>query len=343
MKSADKIFIQALQGQKTERTPIWLMRQAGRYLPEYKRVRKEAGSFLDLCFNPDLATEVTLQPIRRYGFDAAILFSDILVIPHALGQRLWFAEGEGPKLEALENESDLERLSAGQLHEALAPVYQTVRQLREILPAETALIGFAGAPWTVASYMIEGGGTKDFMKLKKWAFGNPQGFQKLIDLLVVVTADYLIKQIEAGAEAIQLFDSWAGVIPAGQLKQWSLEPISRIARLVKAAHPSVPVIAFPRGVGLGYLSFAETGAFEGLSLDPTLPFSWVQENLTPHVTVQGNLDPVSLLVGGDHLTDSVNAILNAFSEGPFIFNLGHGIIQYTDPDNVSRLVDQIRS
>ena len=341
MRSEEKIFIQALQGKKTSRPPIWLMRQAGRYLPEYKEVRKEAGSFLDLCFNPELATEVTLQPIRRYSFDASILFSDILVIPHALGQKLWFAEGEGPKLEALKGEEDFEHLTAANLHEILGPVYQTVRNLRQSLPKEKALIGFAGAPWTVASYMIEGGGTKDFMKLKKWAFGKPALFQRLIDLLVDVTADYLLKQVEAGAEALQIFDSWAGVIPAAELKRWSLDPIERIAKKVKAAHPSIPVIAFPRGVGLGYLSFAESGVIDCLSLDQGLPLSWIKSNLQSKKVVQGNLDPVSLLVGGEHLETSVGAILKNLDGGPFVFNLGHGIIQYTNPDHVTLLVELV--
>jgi uroporphyrinogen decarboxylase len=342
MRSEEKIFIQALQGKQTSRPPIWLMRQAGRYLPEYKKIRKEAGSFLDLCFNPDFATEVTLQPIRRFGFDASILFSDILVIPHALGQKLWFAEGEGPKLEALKGEEDFERLTAANLHEVLGPVYQTVRNLRQSLPKETALIGFAGAPWTVASYMIEGGGTKDFMQLKKWAFGQPELFQRLIDLLVDVTADYLLKQVEAGAEALQIFDSWAGVIPAGELNRWSLDPIERIAKKVKAVYQSVPVIAFPRGVGLGYLSFAESGVIDCLSLDQGLPLPWIGSNLQNKKVVQGNLDPVSLLVGGEHLKTSVGTIIENLSGGPFVFNLGHGIIQYTNPDHVTRLVELVR-
>ena len=342
MRSEEKLFIQALRGQKTSRPPIWLMRQAGRYLPEYKEVRRDAGSFLDLCFNPELACEVTLQPIRRYGFDAAILFSDILVIPHALGQKLWFAEGEGPKLDALTGEADLDRLSVDKLHEALGPVYQTVGRLKESLPSETALIGFAGAPWTVASYMIEGGGTKDFMKLKKWAFGQPELFQRLIDLLVDATADYLIKQVDAGAEALQIFDSWAGVIPAGDLKRWSLDPILRIVDKVKTVHPSVPIIVFPRGVGLGYLSFAESEQLDCLSLDQSLPLSWARDNLQRKKTVQGNLDPVSLLVGGEHLESSVAAILSNLKDGPFVFNLGHGIIQYTNPDHVSRLIELVR-
>ncbi|MGO1119541.1 uroporphyrinogen decarboxylase [Rhodovibrionaceae bacterium A322] len=338
-----KPFLRALKGEQQDVPPIWLMRQAGRYLPEYLATRKEAGSFLDLCYNPDLAIEVTLQPIRRFGFDAAILFSDILVVPHALGQKLWFEEGVGPKLTALENERDLDKLQPEGLLDHLDPVFQTLKGLRRSLPTDTALIGFAGAPWTVASYMVEGGSSRDFHVGKKWAYGNTDAFQKLIDLLVDATSRYLIAQVNAGAEALQLFDSWSGVWPEKEFRRWCLEPAKAIVKQVKAVHPNVPIILFPRGAGPLYIDVAKEGGAEGLSLDTTVPLGWARDNLQSKVTVQGNLDPVRLIAGGDQLDQAVDDILDTLGQGPMIFNLGHGIDKTTPPDNVARLVDRIRS
>lgn len=342
MKSDDKLLIKALKQQKTERPPIWMMRQAGRYLPEYQATRAKAGSFLDLCFNPELAVEVTLQPIRRFGFDGAILFSDILVIPLALGQKVWFEEGHGPRLEALEKREDLAKLSPGAVKEKLSPVFETLRGLRSSLPAETALIGFAGAPWTIASYMIEGGTSRDFMKSRRWAYEDEESFGQLIDLLSEATADYLIEQIDNGAEAVQLFDSWAGVWPADQFERWCLEPARKIVQKIKSTHPNVPVIAFPRGAGLLYETFAETSGADALGIDTTLAPEWVRDRLQDKITPQGNLDPVALLAGGPQLQKRVRHIVECLQGGPFVFNLGHGILPKTPIAHVEAVVESVR-
>ncbi|HMA14648.1 MAG TPA: uroporphyrinogen decarboxylase [Kiloniellaceae bacterium] len=337
-----KRMLRALGGEALATPPIWLMRQAGRYLPEYRAVRAQAKGFLDLCFTPDMAVEVTLQPIRRYGFDAAILFSDILVVPHALGQKVWFEEGSGPRLEALEGPADLERLSRAGLHEALAPVYETVRRLSRELPAETTLIGFAGAPWTVASYMLEGGSSRDFAAGKRWAYGAPEALQRLIDLLVEATGDYLVAQIDAGAEAVQIFDSWAGVWPEAQLRRWCLEPSAALVARLKRERPGVPVIVFPRGAGVLYRAYAETCGADALGLDTTVPLAWAREVLQPKACLQGNLDPLALVAGGEGLWRATEDILEQLARGPFVFNLGHGIVPETPPEHVALLVDQVR-
>ncbi|HYG84705.1 MAG TPA: uroporphyrinogen decarboxylase [Azospirillum sp.] len=330
-------MLTALKGKTCQHPPFWLMRQAGRYLPEYREVRAKAGSFLDLCYNPELATEVTLQPIRRYGMDAAILFSDILVVPHALGQKLDYLEGEGPKLDPVRSADALKRLSRDTFHEVLAPVYETVRRLSKALPPEVTLIGFAGSPWTVASYMVEGGGTKEFAHIKTWAYTDPAGFGALIDLLVEVTADYLITQIEAGAEAVQLFDSWAGVLPAGAFRRYVIEPTRRIVALVKARYPNVPVIGFPRGAGLLYEDYVSESGVDAVGLDTTVPPAWAARNLQTRLPVQGNLDPILLVAGGDAMRTAVEEILEVLAGRPFVFNLGHGITQQTPPEHVAEL------
>ncbi|MGH6891779.1 MAG: uroporphyrinogen decarboxylase [Dongiaceae bacterium] len=342
MRSADKLLIRALKGERLERPPIWLMRQAGRYLPEYRAIRAKAGGFLDLCYNPELAAEATLQPIRRFGFDGAILFSDILVVADALGQQLSFEEGRGPVLEALRDGNDVRRLSLERFHGRLAPVYETVKAIRAVLPPETALIGFAGAPWTVASYMIEGGSSRDFAKAKSWLYGRPQDFADLIALLVDATSQYLIRQVEAGAEILQLFDSWAGALSHNDMRLFCLEPARQIMAKVRAAHPKVPIILFPRGVGAGYLDFAEAKAGDGLGLDPSVPLAWARDQLQPHACLQGNLDPQLLVVGGRAMRTGAAQILNRLAKGPFIFNLGHGIIPETPPEQVAELIDLVR-
>jgi len=339
----EKPLLRALRGDILESPPVWLMRQAGRYLPEYRERRTKAGSFLNLCYSPEEACEVTLQPIRRFGFDGAILFSDILVVPDALGQKLWFEEGIGPRLEALQGPQDLALLDPGRLEEHLRPVYATISLLRTALPETTTLIGFAGAPWTVASYMIEGGSSRDFFAAKRWAYGDPESFSRLIDLLVEATSGYLLTQIEAGAEVIQLFDSWSGVWPEAAFRRWCLEPMQQIVARVKAAQPDVPFILFPRGAGPLYKAVAEESGADALSLDTTVPLGWAKDVLQPQVTLQGNLDPALLLVGGEAQDRTVEAILDALGEGPFIFNLGHGINKNTPPENVTRLVETIRS
>ena len=337
-----KPFIQALTGKRQPTPPVWLMRQAGRYLPEYKKVRAEAGSFLDLCYRPDLAAEVTLQPIRRYPLDAAILFSDILVVPQALGRKLWFVENEGPKLEPITAAAEIEALEPETIHEPLAPVYETVTRVKAALPGHVALIGFSGAPWTLACYMIEGQGSKEFMQTRAFAAREPSAFATLIERLEQAIVAYLGRQIEAGAEVVKLFDSWAGVLAPDGFERWSLGSIDRIVRALKKAHPTVPVIAFPRGAGANYLPFAAAVPVDGLALDTSVPMDWAASALNPSITLQGNLDPVALMVGGTALDQSVDRILAAMAERPHVFNLGHGVLQWTDPENVSRLLRRLK-
>jgi uroporphyrinogen decarboxylase len=342
MTKTGKLILRSLGGEVLPRPPFWLMRQAGRYLPEYRALRAKAGSFLDLCYSPDFAVEVTLQPIRRFGMDAAILFSDILVIPHALGQPLTFEEGHGPILEALDPDDDLRSLKLENLHRHLAPVYQTVSDLSAKLPAETALIGFAGAPWTVASYMIEGGSSRDYAKAKSWMYRRPDLFKRLIDLLIEATAQYLSAQIEAGAEIVQLFDSWAGALDHAAMLDWSLQPCRAIAARVKAKHPQVPVIVFPRGVGAGYLDFAQAGFMQGLGLDTGVSPDWARNALPGSFALQGNLDPQILVAGGTAMRRSVQSLLAGLNSGPYIFNLGHGIVPETPAEHVGELAELIR-
>lgn len=335
-------FLQTLAGEAPSPPPIWLMRQAGRYLPEYREIRAQANGFLDLCYTPDLAVEVTLQPIRRYGFDAAILFSDILVVPDALGCEVTFVEGEGPKLETIRDGAAVSKLSKAALHEHLAPVYETLKRLRRDLPEETALIGFAGAPWTVASYMVEGGGSKEFQEARTFARRDPESFSALIDLVVEATVDYLSAQVEAGAEALQLFDSWAGVLPPSEFHRWCVRPLKTIVTSVKKNHPEIPIIAFPRGAGVLYRHFVEFVPVDGVSLDTSVPADWAAEQL-PKVCLQGNLDPIALLSGGDGMLNDTRHLLNKLAGRPHIFNLGHGVLPPTNPDTVKRLVDFVRS
>ena len=337
-----KKMLVALNGQQTETPPLWLMRQAGRHLKEYLEIRAQAENFLDFCYTPDLAVEATLQPIRRYGFDAAILFSDILVIPDALGQQVDFVPGTGPKLEAISSVEGLKKLSKDRLHDHLAPVYEAIGRIRNELPDETTLIGFAGAPWTVATYVVEGGGSKDYQTTRKWAYGAPEEFGALIDILVDATADYLIRQIDSGVEAVQLFDSWAGVLPPGQFDKWSIEPAKKIIARIREKHPNTPIIGFPRGAGLLYQRFVEETGVNAVSIDATVPLAWAAENLQPHCAVQGNLDNLALLTGGPAMEAEVAHILAAFADGPFIFNLGHGILPETPVPHVERLVELVR-
>jgi uroporphyrinogen decarboxylase len=342
MNTKNKLFLRALRGESLKRPPFWLMRQAGRYLPEYRKVRSQSKNFLNFCYTPDLAVEVTLQPLRRYNFDAAILFSDILVIPDALGQKVEFREGEGPVLEPVRNLADIANLSADGLHEHLAAVYETVGRLSKEIPVETALIGFAGAPWTVATYMVEGKGSKDYPTARTWAYSDPDGFGKLIDLLVEATSAYLIKQIEHGAEVIQLFDTWAGVLSENQFERWVIEPTCEIVKRINKAFPDVPVLGFPRGAGIMYRDFITKTGVNGVSLDNGMPVKWAADNLQPLCTVQGNLDNMALIAGGDAMEREIKAILEGFSGGSHIFNLGHGILPQTPPENVERLAEIIK-
>ena len=339
---SSKRFMKALRREPVDRPPFWLMRQAGRYLPEYRQTRADAGSFLQLCLDAPRATEVTLQPIRRYGFDAAILFADILLIPYGLGQDLSFREGEGPVLAPVRDLEGLKRLSPVRMHEMLSPVYETVERLSKALPGDVALIGFAGAPWTVATYMVQGRGSSDQGAAKAWAYARPDEFQVLIDMLCDVTVDYLSKQVEAGAEALQLFDTWAGSLPETHFRRWSLEPMAKIARAMKAKYPNVPVIAFARGAGPMAKEVAAIDAIDAIGLDTAMPAGWAAREIQPLKTTQGNLDPLMVVAGGRAMEDEVTRILKGFSGGPHVFNLGHGIVPETPPEHVAALARQVR-
>jgi uroporphyrinogen decarboxylase len=337
-----KKLLAALSGSVQASPPVWLMRQAGRYLPEYRALRQRAKSFVEFCLTPELAIEATLQPIRRFGFDAAILFSDILIVPHALGQEVSFREGEGPVLTPVRRQDDLDRLSAARLLEATAPVMETVRGVRRALPPEVALIGFAGAPWTVATYMVEGGASKDYAHAKLWSYREPAGFQRLIDLVVEATITYLDQQIRAGAEAIQLFDSWAGALSEPDFARWVIAPNKAIVSGLKQRHPQVPIIAFPRGAGLLYPAFAEAVGADAIGLDTTVPLGWARDRLQARWVLQGNLDPLVLCAGGGALETEVRRIRRVLADGPFLFNLGHGILPATPPEHVARLLELLR-
>ena len=336
-----KPLLQALNGKVPDRVPVWLMRQAGRYLPEYRELRANTGSFLDLCYSPELAAEVTLQPLRRYGMDGAILFSDILVIPHALGQPLDYVEGEGPKLDPIRDAAAVAKLSANGLNDVLGPIYETVRRVRADLPEGAALIGFAGSPWTVACYMVEGGGSRDFAEVRRFAYGDPDGFGQLIVYLVDSTIVYLRHQIDAGAEAVQLFDTWAGILPESAFQSWVVAPTARIVEAIRATHPATPIIGFPRGAGLMYQDYAKATAVSVLALDTSVPLASAKA-LQETLPVQGNLDPVTVMVGGEEMRRSAKDILQALAGGPFVFNLGHGVLQHTPPDHVGELIALIR-
>jgi uroporphyrinogen decarboxylase len=342
MIARGKPLFRALQGETVRPIPYWLMRQAGRYLPEYRALRERAGSFLDLCYSPALAAEATLQPIKRFGMDGAILFSDILLVPQALGQKLWFEPNGGPKLSALHNDSDVEELSFDRLAQTLAPVYAAIRTIVGQLPQETTLLGFAGAPWTVATYMIEGGSSRDFAKILAWAARSDGRFDEIVAKLVEATARHLSAEIDAGVEAVQLFDTWAGIVPESEFQRLVIAPTRKIVEWLHRDHPNVPVIGFPRGIGARYRQyFAETGV-NALSIDAntTLDEAHALQSLG---AVQGNLDPKILVAGGQVFEDEVHRILDRLSGGPFIFNLGHGVVPETPPDHVARLGELIRA
>jgi uroporphyrinogen decarboxylase len=333
-------LLDVLNGQKAFPPPIWMMRQAGRYLPEYRETRRAAGSFLDLCYNPDFAVEVTLQPIRRFGFDAAILFSDILVVPHALGRDLRFEEGAGPLMTPL-REEDIDRLDQSPFHDVLAPVYETVRRLRRELPAETALIGFCGAPWTVATYMIAGRGTPDQAPARLFGYASPEALSHLLDRIAACSADYLIRQIEAGADAVQIFDSWAGVLDEPSFQKWCVEPVAEIVKRVKEKHPDVPIIGFPKGAASHYREYRQATGVNAIGLDWTVPLDEARL-MQQDGAVQGNLDPMRLRAGGKALEDGVKAILGALGDGPLVFNLGHGITPETPIKHVKEMIRLVR-
>lgn len=339
--TARRAMLEVLKGEAVFPPPLWMMRQAGRYLPEYRQTRKTAGSFLDLCYNPDFAVEVTLQPIKRFGFDASILFSDILVVPHALGRDLRFEEGRGPLMTPM-TAADIDRLDGANFHQHLAPVYETVKRLRAALPAETTLIGFCGAPWTLATYMIAGHGTPDQAPSRLFAYREPEAMAKLLAVLSDYSAQYLIRQIEAGADTVQIFDSWAGILDEAAFEAFCVKPVAEIVRKVHAVHPNVPVIGFPRGAGSRYATYRAKTKVTGLGLDWTVPLSQARE-LQAGGAVQGNLDPLRLVAGGRALTEGVGAILDALGKGPLVFNLGHGITPETPIAHVEAMIRRVRS
>ena len=342
--TANKTILRALAGETLPTPPIWMMRQAGRYLPEYRATRAQAGDFLSLCYNSELAAEVTLQPIRRYGFDAAILFADILLLPQALGADLWFVTGEGPRLSTTTTADQLAALKGkDDIHEVLNPVYDTVSILSRELPAETTLIGFAGAPWTVATYMIAGRGTKDQGPAHALKDENRAVFEGLLDLLTEGTIEYLSKQIEAGAEVVKLFDSWAGSLKGADFQKYALEPAKRIIAAIKERHPGVPVIAFPREAGDGYIGFAKATGADCVAVDNSVSAEWVAEHVQVDGCVQGNLASRHMVTGGQDLIDDTRRIVKALGNGPHIFNLGHGITPDADPENVQLMIDTVRN
>jgi uroporphyrinogen decarboxylase len=337
-----KSFLAALDGTRQKTPPIWLMRQAGRYLPEYREIRSTAPSFLDFCYSPALATEATLQPIRRFGFDAAILFSDILVIPDALGQSVSFESGEGPRLKPIETSADLAALREAPDWSRLAPVFETVARARASLPAETALIGFCGAPWTVASYMIAGRGTPDQAPARLLAYREPKLFAALIDRLVEASAAYLLRQIEAGAEAVQIFDSWAGVLPPAEFERWCVKPLQRIVAELRAESPAIPIIAFPRGAATQLSKFADLTGLSAIGLDTAVEPRAAAALLPGRLALQGNLDPLALVAGGRALDEAVARVLEGFAGRAHVFNLGHGILPETPIAHVERLMALVR-
>jgi uroporphyrinogen decarboxylase len=338
-----KKILRALAGETLQTPPIWMMRQAGRYLPEYRATRAEAGDFLSLCYNSDLAAEVTLQPIRRYGFDAAILFADILLLPQALGADLWFETGEGPRLSSITREEEFTTLKGiDDIHDTLAPIYETVRILSRELPKETTLIGFAGAPWTVATYMIAGRGTPDQGPAHALKAENRALFEKIIDRLTRSTVEYLAQQIEAGAEVVKLFDSWAGSLEGQDFHDFALTPAKQIIAALKARYPDVPIIAFPREAGNNYIGFAKATGADCVAVDNSVSPEWVAEHVQIHGCVQGNLKSSHMVSGGQALIDETRHVVAALSKGPHIFNLGHGITPDADPENVQIMIDTVR-
>lgn len=349
VQTPEKLLLRALKGERTERPPIWLMRQAGRYLPEYHLTRDAAGGMLGLCNSPEHAVEVTLQPIRRFRLDGAILFADLPQLAAALGQTLDYVDGEGPTLSPpIRSPEDIRRyLSLSGLHEALAPIYETVRGLAVALPPEVTLIGYAGAPWTVATYMVEGrgGGATDHAIIRQWALSDPEGFQPLIDMLTTAAIEFLDRQIQAGAEAVQLFESWAGILPEPFFRRWCVAPVAAIIKALKARHPTVPVIAFPRAAGLLYEAYVTEVGADVIGLDNTVPLAWASAKIQGELgrCIQGNLDPQLLVAGGAALAAEVERILRAATRGPFVFNLGHGIPKTTPPEHVAALVAQVQA
>jgi uroporphyrinogen decarboxylase len=339
-----KLILRALSGETLPTPPIWMMRQAGRYLPEYRATRAQAGDFLKLCYNPELAAEVTLQPIRRYGFDAAILFADILLLPQALGPKLWFETGEGPRMETTTTMDQVRALRpTDAIHDTLSPIYETVRILARELPRDTTLIGFAGAPWTVATYMIAGQGSKDQAAAHALKSADRATFTALIDRITEATVEYLSMQVQAGAEVVKLFDSWAGSLKGADFTDFAVKPTARIIAALKSRHPGLPIIAFPREAGQGYIGFAAATGADCVAIDNSVTPEWAAQNVQTTGCVQGNLAPEHMVTGGAALIRETRRVVQAFKNGPHIFNLGHGITPDANPDNVQRMIDTVRA
>lgn len=340
MDPISKPLLDTLKGVKPERPAMWLMRQAGRYLPEYRALRAEKGGFLELVHDSDASADVTLQPIRRFGFDGAILFSDILVIPHALGQDLWFEAGEGPRLAPKLVDTALSALTKAP--ERLAPVIETVRKVKAGLPPQTTFLGFAGSPWTVSTYMVAGQGSREQAETRRFAYRDPKAFGEIIDAIADATVDYLSDQIAAGVDAVQLFDSWSGSLSPAQFERWVIAPTVRIIKGLKARHPDTPVIGFPKGAGGKLPAYAREVGADAIGLDETVDPIWANASLPQGLPVQGNLDPLALIAGGEELSQAVTHIIDAFADRPHVFNLGHGILPDTPIANVEALVAQVR-
>jgi uroporphyrinogen decarboxylase len=340
MAAIDKPLLTVLNGGNPGKTPIWLMRQAGRYLPEYRALRADKGGFLELVYDSEAAAEVTLQPIRRFGFDGSILFSDILIVPHALGQDLRFEAGEGPRLSPTLIDQALASLKP--VSGRLEPIYKTVEKVAAALPAETTFLGFAGSPWTVATYMVAGSGSRDQSEARRLAYRDPEAFGEIIEAIAAMTVDYLSGQIEAGVEAVQLFDSWAGSLSPRQFEDWVIAPTARIAAALKARHPDVPVIGFPKGAGGKLPAYARETGVDAIGIDETVDPAWAAQSLPPGMPVQGNLDPLALIAGGEALAQAVERILAAFADRPHVFNLGHGILPDTPIAHVEQLLRLVR-
>ncbi len=339
-----KLILRALAGETLPTPPIWMMRQAGRYLPEYRATRAQAGDFLKLCYNSELAAEVTLQPIRRYGFDAAILFADILLLPQAMGADLWFETGEGPRLSTLTTMAGVQALKpADAIHDHLAPIYETVRILARELPRDTTLIGFAGAPWTVATYMIAGKGSKDQVAAHALKAADRATFSALIDRITEATIEYLSMQVQAGAEVVKLFDSWAGSLKGDDFTDFAVAPTARIIAALKSRHPGLPIIAFPREAGHGYIGFAKATGADCVAIDNSVTPEWAAAQVQTTGCVQGNLAPEHMVTGGEALIRETRRVVQAFKNGPHIFNLGHGITPDANPDNVQLMIDTVRA
>jgi uroporphyrinogen decarboxylase len=342
-KSAVKPFLEVLSGHRQKVPPIWMMRQAGRYLPEYRDVREKAGGFLDLCFTPELAAEVTLQPIRRFNFDAAIIFSDILVIPYALGRAVSFEVGEGPRLDPLDTPEKVAALRAEADFGKLEPVYQALRRVRSELASKIALIGFCGAPWTVATYMVAGRGTPDQAPARMMAYSHPDAFAKIVDVLVENSIRYLLGQLKAGADSLQIFDTWAGVLPPREFVRWSVEPTKRIVEGVRKKVPDAKIIGFPRGAGALLPPYVDATGVDAVSIDWAAEPSLIRERVQTKVAVQGNLDPLALIAGGAALDRAIDDVLANFAKGRLIFNLGHGILPETPIAHVEQMVKRVRA